>query len=103
MRSPFTRSELAAHLGIFAGAMVIALGSAGGRPQGGHDSSQLAAVECLVDYRTFAIDDSTFATVDKAFIQGHFYSTRPPVTALLLAGVYQAMQWAVGFKASADP
>jgi hypothetical protein len=102
MRSPFWRSELAAHLGIFAGAMVIALASAGD-PPGANDSSQLAAVECLVDYRTFAINNSSFATPDKALIHGPFYSTRPPVPTLLLAGFYQAMQWAVGFKASADP
>jgi hypothetical protein len=103
MRLPFTRSELTAHLGIFAAAMLIALASAGRRPEGANDSSQLAAVECLVDYRTFAIDDSVFATVDKAFIHGHFYSTRPPLPTLLLAAAYQTMQWAVGLKAGADP
>src|SRR6516162_4110412 len=83
------------------------------RPYAGgwNDGSRLATVECLIDYRTLAIDRSIFVQVpadlrptpystaepdllqhgtgDKLYIDGHFYSDKSPVPALLMAGVYQ--------------
>lgn len=54
-----------------------------------NDGSRIAAIESLVDYSTFAIDRSLFlATGDKYFYEGDFYSTKPPIFALLSSGVY---------------
>ncbi len=80
-----------------------------------NDGSRLAAVESLGDRRTFAIDDSIFCrpsadslargcppyrsadllahgTRDKLFIDGHFYSDKPGLISLLMAGLYKAEQ-----------
>ena len=54
-----------------------------------NDQSRLATMESLVEQGTFAIDDSTFKdTVDKIFVNGHFYSGKPPVLSFLGAGFY---------------
>jgi hypothetical protein len=107
-------------------ATVIALLSA--RPFAGswNDGSRLAAVESLVDYRTWAIDQSIFVQVppdtghgapypstapalladgtkDKMWIGGHFYSDKSPVPALFMAAVYQAVQWVTGLVARERP
>jgi hypothetical protein len=102
-------------------ALLIALVSA--RPYAGawQDGSRLAMVETLVDYHTWAIDDSIFVrptpehtpyladdpilkfgTKDKLLIDGRYYSDKP-VFALLLAGVYQVWQWCGGATASERP
>jgi hypothetical protein len=85
-------------------------------------------VECLVDYHTLAIDQSIFVqpasatasreagpypasdstiwqtgTGDKFFIGGHFYSDKSPVPAVLLAGLYQGLQWSTGLSARQHP
>ncbi|MBV9125612.1 MAG: hypothetical protein JO112_19860, partial [Planctomycetes bacterium] len=112
---------------VLAGALVIAL--AGARPYAGgwNDGSRLATVECLVDDHTLAIDRSIFVqvpapgsssrplpydpqeplltrgTYDKLLINGHFYSDKSPVPALLLAGVYQGLQWCTGLTARDRP
>jgi hypothetical protein len=93
-----------------------------------NDGSRLATVESLVDQGTLAIDRSVFVQVpdahegaagspyppddlllcrngtgDKLLIAGHFYSDKSPVPAVLMAGLYKAMQWATGLKARATP
>jgi hypothetical protein len=99
------------------------------RPYGGawNDGSRLATVEALVDYHTLAIDDSVFVrvppldggtpspyppdnallqakgTLDKLFIDGHYYSDKSPVPALLLAAVYEAWEAGTGLTARARP
>jgi hypothetical protein len=103
---------------VVAAAVVVAAVSA--RPYAGawNDGSRLATVEALVDHHTLAIDDTIFVRVpppgeasaspyppdnalllgkgtqDKLFINGHYYSDKSPVPALLLAGVYEV--WQVG-------
>ena len=112
---------LAAALVAVAGAMPAA--------QSANDGGRLAAVESLVDRRTFAIDDSVFVavpapddpsgrrspydrdlnipvgggTVDKLFIDGHFYSDKSPVPTLLIAIFYQLLQWLTGIRAAFQP
>ncbi len=100
------------------------------RPYAGgyNDGGRLATIEALIDYHTFAIDDSIFVrplpadgprtqspyrldlhpnleqgTGDKARIAGHFYSDKPPVPALWMAGVYQLLQWCFGLTARHSP
>src|SRR5262245_31594835 len=68
---------------------------------GWNDGSRLATVECLVDYHTWAIDQSVFltpkpyqpgtcpnGTLDRMLIDGNYYSDKSPVPALLMAGPY---------------
>jgi hypothetical protein len=105
-------------------AAVIALISA--RPYAGswNDGSRLAAVECLVDHGTLAIDDSLFVavpqddpvlrspycgvclehgTLDKLWIQGHYYSDKSPVPAVLLAAVYAVLHLLMGLGVRLHP
>jgi hypothetical protein len=89
-----------------------------------NDGSRLAVVESLVDYHTLAIDRSIFVdtprldsprrqlpyppeldqlsidgTMDRVRVNGHFYSDKPPTQSLLMAGVYQVLQWTFGLRA----
>jgi hypothetical protein len=107
-------------------AMLLALVSARPFAGGWNDGSRLAAVESLVDYRTWAIDDSIFVKVpqtaeraapypvsdpgllrdgtqDKMWIAGHFYSDKSPVPALAMAAAYQVVQWVTGLVAKESP
>jgi hypothetical protein len=113
---------------IFLAAAVAAFLSA--RPYAGswNDSSRLATVECLVDYHTLAIDQSIFAngfrpsasdavppfppddaglldhgTLDKLYINGHYYTDKPQVQAVLMAAVYQVWEWLGGEPARVRP
>src|SRR5438270_12818321 len=113
---------------VLAIALAIAVVSA--RPYAGswNDGSRLATVECLVDYHTLTIDQSVFVqvpgahdgvppvyyskdapdllsqgTLDKLYIDGHFYSDKSPVPAVLMAGVYQVLQWTIGLTAGDRP
>jgi hypothetical protein len=68
-----------------------------------NDSSRLATVEALVDYHTLAIDRSIFATGDKLFIAGHYYSDKSPVPAVLMAGLYLGLHSITGLTAREHP
>lgn len=105
------------------GAAVVAVRSA--RPWVGswNDGSRLATVESLVDRHTLAIDESMFVgspprdgdergaigravrivTKDKLYIEGHYYSDKPPVQALLMAGLFQMWRWMGGAPARQQP
>lgn len=115
--------ELALHALVVAVAVAIAVTSA--RPYAGswNDGSRLAAVESLVDRHTWSIDDSIFVrptrdapgpygedallrargTQDKLLINGHFYSDKSPLPALLLAGEYWLWQRVTGLTAAQQP
>jgi hypothetical protein len=105
-------------------AAAIVLVSAAPHAGSPNDGSRLATVESLVDYHTLAVEESIFVkapprsapppqlpyplhfpylpdhgTVDKIFVNGHFYSDKPPVQAVLLAGLYQVLQWPTGLRA----
>jgi len=53
-----------------------------------NDRSRLATIQSLVEYHTFSIDNSVFDTGDKVFSKGHFFSDKPPLLSVFLAGVY---------------
>jgi hypothetical protein len=116
---------LAAWLLGLAGLIVVA---ASALPYAGswNDGSRLAAVESIADRHTMAIDDSifcrvppdtlargcppyhpddinslTFGTRDKLLINGHFYSDKPAVISLLMAGFYQTLRW-LGLPTAAE-
>jgi hypothetical protein len=112
---------------IVLGAAAVALFSAQDYAGAYNDGSRLATIECLVDYRTLAIDDSVFVrippddgtvpapygkspgeqlengTLDKIRVHGHFYSDKPLVPHVLLAGWYQVLQWSTGLTARQRP
>jgi hypothetical protein len=75
----------------------VVVAVAGACPDTGswNDGSRLATVEAIADHHTLAITDSIFAegTKDKLFIKGHFYSDKPPVISLLMAGMYTVCRW----------
>jgi hypothetical protein len=114
-------------IGLVVILLAAIVASLSARPYAGgwNDGSRLATVECLIDYRTLAIDRSIFVQVpadlrptpystaepdllqhgtgDKLYIDGHFYSDKSPVPALLMAGVYQGWQWLTGWTARERP
>ncbi|MFL5327729.1 MAG: hypothetical protein ACJ8C4_02340 [Gemmataceae bacterium] len=97
-------------------ATAIAWLGATDRPGGWNDGSRLATVESLVDRHTWEIDDSIFCTatpyggdlaprgtLDKLFINGHYYSDKSPVPALLMAGPYWLWRICGGPSAAERP
>jgi hypothetical protein len=115
-----TTRESRAFVLVVAAASAVAL--VGARPFAGawNDGSRLATVESLVDHGTLAIDDSVFVavpaagspyhgaaldngTLDKLLIDGHFYSDKSPVPALLLALLYQCLQTLFGLHVRQQP
>lgn len=99
------------------GALALILAAWGAKPFAAswNDGSRLASVESLVERNTFCIDDSLFlqpseehfaqgtppydpdesllrkGTQDKLFIGGHWYSDKPPLVSLPLAGAYRVL------------
>jgi hypothetical protein len=69
--------------------VLIALGATHCAPTTWNDESRMATVQSLVESGSFVIDQTDFArTGDKVFINGHFYSDKPPMPAVLGAAVY---------------
>ena len=55
--------------------------------------SRMATIDSLVERGTFIIDNSVYVwTGDKVYINGHFYSDKPPVLSFLAAGPYFLMK-----------
>lgn len=107
---------------IFLGALLISFLGAQKYAGSWNDGSRMAAVESLVDYHTFSIDQSMYVhipsdftpyrplrsdfskgTQDKLYIKGHFYSDKSPVPLILMAGFYKLLQFTTGLKARVDP
>lgn len=108
---------------VLGAAAVIAAVSARPYAGGWNDGSRLATVEALVDHHTWAIDNSIFVdvpargspyppgdallndrgTLDRMRIDGRYFSDKPPVLSLLLAGGYQAWRWCGGPSARQAP
>jgi hypothetical protein len=69
--------------------VLIALGATHCAPMTWNDESRMATVQSVVESGSFVIDQTDFArTGDKVFINGHFYSDKPPLPAVLGAAVY---------------
>ena len=68
---------------------IVSLLSINPRINGWNEASRMALTQSLVEQGTFIIDESVFTeTGDKVFIQGHFYSDKPPIPSILAAAVY---------------
>ncbi len=121
-------SDSAAAVLVLIAAAAVAVVGARSTAGGWNDGSRLATVESLVDRHTLAIDGSIFVQVpprqdlgaptpyppdepdlllygtqDKLLINGHFYSDKSPVPALLLAALYKGLQWSTGLTARERP
>jgi hypothetical protein len=99
------------------GALALALAALGARPfaSSWNDGSRLASVESLAERGTFCIDDSVFlhpraehfangtppydpdsdllrkGTQDKLYIHSRYYSDKPPLVSVPLAGAYRVL------------
>ncbi|MEO8368681.1 MAG: hypothetical protein ABI806_05750 [Candidatus Solibacter sp.] len=62
-----------------------------------HSTSRLDTIESMVERSTFAIDGASYQTVDKVFIDGHYYSHQPPLQAMVGAAVYYQL-WLAGLR-----
>ena len=68
-----------------------------------NDMSRMATVESLVDRGTFTIDGSPYVgTLDKVEIDGHFYSSKPPLYSALMAGEFWILHHFFGLEISPD-
>lgn len=68
-----------------------------------NDSTRLAFADALVNHGTFAIDGTYFeSTCDRVTRNGKFYSDKPPVLSLGLAGVLWFVQTATGWRIPDD-
>ena len=110
---------------VLIAAVAVAVVSARDQAGGWNDGSRLATVECLVDHHTLAIDESVFVRVpriepdrdepfpypmeypetwifgtrDKIRVDGHYYSHKSPLPAVLLAGWYAVWRQMTGLTA----
>lgn len=84
-------------------AAVVALMGAYDTPLSTNVLSRLATVESLVHRGTFTIDDSPFDTIDKVQLDGHFYSTKPPLFPTLMAGQYWLVRQLTGWDITRQP
>lgn len=68
-----------------------------------NDSSRLAFADALVNHGTLAIDGTYFeSSCDRITRGGKFYSDKPPVLSLMLAGVLWSIQTATGWRIPED-
>ena len=68
---------------------LTALGATHCAPTTWNDESRMGTIQALVESHTFIIDHTEFvSTGDKVFVDGHFYSDKPPLPAILGAMVY---------------
>ena len=69
--------------------MLVSLITINPRINGWNESSRMALTQSLVEQQSFSIDKSVFVDGgDKVFIEGHFYSDKPPIPSMLGALVY---------------
>jgi hypothetical protein len=92
-RSSVLAPGLSATLFVLAGLWFVRIGA-----YSANDLSRLAAITALVERGTWAIDGTAFGTVDQIKVGDHFYSDKPPIMALLGAGVYAAAYHGFGLR-----
>ncbi|MEI7635517.1 MAG: tetratricopeptide repeat protein [bacterium] len=64
----------------------------------GLDADRYALMESLVERGTTCVDEATFASVDRARLNGHFYSEKPPLLSFAGAGVYFILHHGPGWN-----
>ena len=67
-----------------------------------NDRSRLAAIESLTGRGTWIIDDSPLGrTVDRIYLDGHFYSDKPPTLTFIASKVYAVLHKGSGLSLDA--
>ena len=89
---------------IFAAMLVIWFVQTKEQRDSWNDASRLATIESLVERGTWQIDQSPFLrlTGDKIFLQGHFYSDKPPLLQVFSAVPYSVMYHILGLRLKPD-
>ena len=75
------------------------------KPLDGNISSRLGLVKAIVEEKRFAIDSyqaGEFETIDKAYVNGHYYSDKAPAASLLGALVYFPIHGLIGQPLSTE-
>lgn len=74
--------------------------------QSANDRSRWCTVRALVEQGTYRIDDARrvpgWDTIDLVKHEGHFYSTKPPLLATLVAGLYALIRATLGWTLGRD-
>jgi hypothetical protein len=82
-------AQAAPHVRLILLLVLIAVGATHHSSMSWNDDSRMATIQSLVESHSLVIDHSDFVgTGDKAFVNGHFYSEKPPMPAVLGALVY---------------
>ena len=119
------RNSIWMTLVVLVATSIIPLVTARSEAQSWNDGSRFAIIDSLVDQRTLRIDNSIFVrvpkkpqhqpyqekypflnqygTMDKLYARNGFYSDKPYVPSVLLAGFYQVLQWTCNLHARQDP
>ncbi|QDT37458.1 hypothetical protein [Stratiformator vulcanicus] len=75
--------------------------------QSANDRSRWATVWSLVERNSFQIDrlqrDSGWRTIDRVLVDGHFYSSKPPLLPLVTAGIYAGYRQALDRTLTQSP
>ena len=75
------------------------------KPDSWNDTSRLAAVQALVEQNTWHIEETELGdwTGDKIFLEGHFYSSKPPLLTVLTAVPYRFFYDTFGTQLKLEP
>lgn len=92
---------------IVLGAALLLSGIAQSQPLlSANDRSRWGTVWTLVERGTFVIDEienqSGWSTIDKVRVEGHFYSSKPPLLTTMAAGLYWGLKHGFGFDLLTD-
>jgi hypothetical protein len=68
-----------------------------------NDRSRVATIESLVQRGTWIIDESPFSTIDRIYVDGHFYSDKLPLLTFIGSGVYRVLHNRFSLTLDADP
>jgi len=90
-------------IGIAIAAAIAIVATVQTSPHLCNDSSRLAFADALVNHGTLAIDGTYFeSTCDRLQRDGHFFSDKPPVLSLMLAGLLATLQTTFGWRIPGD-
>src|SRR5665213_3565383 len=91
----FERNSLKAILVLLTCVAMLAIHT---DPISPNDMSRMATIQSLVESHSLIIDDTAFIkTIDKIYVNGHFYSEKPPMTSVVGAAIYLPLH-ALGFQ-----
>jgi hypothetical protein len=98
-KRPLDSTDLLAAILIMASMVSVLWHLQDSSVQNANTGSRYATVEALVDYGTWIIDDTIFhKTIDRVVMDGHSYSSKPPLLPTYAAGVYWLYQAVTGKK-----